>query len=126
VKTDTEPHYENLSRKTGYLIGGAAILLSVGFDKLFAANVSWAMGIVAIVMLFTITVYWHLRRAVWFWIMIGAIVALHVAVSMLIPWSDTHYPGPYLLFPAFLDLAAVILCVRFVGRVAHRETDDAA
>ena len=123
---DTEPRYENLSRKAGVFVGGIAVLFSIVLSNLTASNTAWAAGIVAIVMLSAIMIYWHLRRARWFWIAVGTIALLHGVGVILIPWSKVHYPAPYLLAPTLLDIFLVVACIRLIGRIFDRKTDDAA
>jgi hypothetical protein len=43
----------------------------------------------------------HLRRKVWFWIVLTLLAAAHVPLILLIRWPDT-YLGPYGLIPIML------------------------
>ena len=64
------------------------------------------------VILFAARKGWTLRGYAWFWILLTIIVALHVLLIVLVPWTKKSYPGPILLPFAVIDYAIVWGCVR--------------
>jgi hypothetical protein len=73
--------------------------------------------------IFIIAVKWKLRRCVWFWITITAIVALHVLVILYVPWTTKWVPAAAIAGILSIDVCAVfvILAVveKFVGNVEN-------
>ncbi len=70
-----------------------------------------------IVIMYAVRGYWELRRRAWFWVVLTAIVAAHVLLVLLIPWTSKSYPG-LLLFPvAVLDFAIVWGCFKLAQKV---------
>ncbi|HKO13812.1 MAG TPA: hypothetical protein VJV22_17715 [Acidobacteriaceae bacterium] len=57
-----------------------------------------------------------LWRHVWFWITMGIIAALHVALLLLIPWTTKWVPAVAIAAMVGLDITAVIAIVDFVGQ----------
>jgi hypothetical protein len=88
---------------------------------LFASHGHPGMGRAAFigagVIVVAIRATWHLRRYVWFWITVAAIIAVHIVVVLRFPWSETSYPGFTLLLPAALDFAIVYGCFKLMEKI---------
>lgn len=41
---------------------------------------------------------WELRQNVWYWVTVGSMIALHLALVLLIPWPNVYIPGARGLF----------------------------
>ncbi|NYF79888.1 hypothetical protein HDF17_002208 [Granulicella arctica] len=63
---------------------------------------------------------WDLRRHTWFWVTLTILIALHVLLVLLVPWTSKSYPG-LILFPiAAVDYAIVYGCIKLVDRMMNR------
>ena len=63
---------------------------------------------------------WDLRKRVWFWVTLTVLALLHVPLILLVPWSNTNYPGVVLLPQALLDLAIVYGCIKLIEKAMNR------
>lgn len=57
---------------------------------------------------------WRLRRHVWFWATMAAVVALHVLLILFIPWTNKWVPA---LVTACVDSLDICLVFRILGIV---------
>lgn len=73
---------------------------------------------------FTIAVKWHLRRSAWFWVVMGALAALHVPLILFLPWSklipSTGPSGPAMTLMTTADLIVMLSILDVVARVVKR------
>ena len=85
----------------GVIIGPVLILLSAyGRPDL---NYPVLGALVAI--LFAIRGRWELRIHWWFWVTVIAIVGLHVALILFLPWKSGWIPAPITMLACLVDLA---------------------
>ena len=63
---------------------------------------------------------WNLKGYAWFWVMLTIIVAMHVCLVFLVPWTSKSYPGPILLPFAIVDYVIVWGCIRLGKKVMNR------
>jgi hypothetical protein len=84
---------------TGLKIGAA--LLPVFFLITFLSNADMALAAVIIlgVIIFAIKLRWHLRKHLWFWVVIGFILALHVPLVRLVRWPQGSTPTLFYTMP---------------------------
>lgn len=77
---------------TGLKIVG--ILAPVFFLITFLSNAD--MGLAACIVLgmvmLAIKIRWHLRKRLWFWAIIGFVLALHVPLALLVRWPQGSVP----------------------------------
>jgi hypothetical protein len=70
---------------------------------------------------FIIAVKWKLRRCVWFWVTITAILALHVLGILYVPWTTKSVPAAAIAGILCIDMCAVFVILdvveKFVGNV---------
>ena len=57
---------------------------------------------------FAVVIKWKLRRRVWFWITMTAIMALHVPLILLVPWTTKWVPAPVLVPFCVADLIVML------------------
>jgi len=69
---------------------------------------------------------WNLRKHVWFWIVLGVMIALQALLVVFVPWSDKSYPGYALLPVAALDYCIVYWCFKLVERAMKRSGEAGA
>ena len=62
----------------------------------------------------------ELTRQTWFWITLAIIIALHVLLILLIPWTSKSYPGPILLPFGAVDYFVVWGCIKLVEKAMKR------
>jgi len=75
-----------------------------------------AGAIATMVIMYAVRGRWNLRRYTWFWVVLTAIIAVHVLLVLLVPWTSKSYPG-LLLFPvAVLDFAIVWGCFKLTEK----------
>ncbi len=65
---------------------------------------------------FAIAIKWKLRRHLWFWITLTAIVALHVPLILSVPWTTKWVPAPVLVPFCIADLIVMLAIVSVVGK----------
>jgi hypothetical protein len=63
---------------------------------------------------------WDLRRYTWFWVTLTILIALHVLLVLLVPWTSKSYPGLPLFPIAVVDYAIVYGTIKLVEKVAKR------
>jgi len=63
---------------------------------------------------------WNLKEHAWFWTTLTIIIALHVLLVLLIPWTSKSYPGLTLFPIAVLDYAIVYGSIKLVEKVMKR------
>ena len=68
---------------------------------------------------------WNLRKHIWFWATAAILIALHVFLILLIPWTDKSYPGYALLPVGVLDYGIMYGCFKPVEKVVKR-SDEAS
>jgi hypothetical protein len=70
-----------------------------------------------------IAMRWQLRRYVWFWLTMSVITALHVALILLVPWTNRWVPATLVIPIGIADLYGtlwVISVVRTIEWPAHQ------
>jgi len=67
-----------------------------------------------------IAVKWKLRRHVWFWITMMAIVALHIVLVVAVPWPTSWIPAIVLVPIGAADLYLMLVIVVFVQKYMER------
>jgi len=84
---------------TGLKIGAA--LLPVFFLITFLSNADMALAAVIIlgVIIVAIKLRWHLRKHLWFWAVIGFILALHIPLVRLVRWPQGNTPTLFYTMP---------------------------
>jgi 4-amino-4-deoxy-L-arabinose transferase-like glycosyltransferase len=84
---------------TGLKIVG--ILAPVFFLITFLSNAD--MGLAACIVLgmvmLAIKLRWHLRKRLWFWAIIGFVLALHVPLVLMIRWPQGNAPTLFYTMP---------------------------
>ena len=106
---------------TGLKIGG--ILLPVFFLVTFLSNADMALAacIVLGMVMLAIKIRWYLRNRVWFWAIIGLILALHVPLVPMVRWPHGNTPTLFYTMPLgiadFLIISgALTLAERFFSK----------
>lgn len=105
---------ETSNGKALLIIG--ALTLPVGFiawhlggrERALTASLCFAMNLVAI------GICWDLRKHIWFWGVMLALLALHIPLIIKLQWPHQWIPGKALVLPGLVDLAITVGIVRFV------------
>lgn len=84
---------------TGLKIG--AILAPVFFLVTFLTNADMGLSacIVLGMIIFAIKIRWHLRKYLWFWLVIGFILALHIPLILMVRWPQGNAPTLFYTMP---------------------------
>jgi hypothetical protein len=84
---------------TGLKIGG--ILAPVFFLITFLSNADMALAacIVLGMVMFAIKIRWHLRKRVWFWVIIAFILVLHIPLIPMVRWPQGNVPTLFYTMP---------------------------
>ena len=60
---------------------------------------------------------WDLRRHTWFWVTLTIVIAVHVLLVLLIPWTSKSYPGTLLLPVAAVDYGIVYGVIKLIEKM---------
>jgi hypothetical protein len=84
---------------TGLKIVG--ILAPVFFLITFLSNADIALAacIVLGMVMLAIKLRWHLRKHLWFWAVIGFILALHIPLVLIVRWPQGNVPTLFYTMP---------------------------
>jgi hypothetical protein len=67
-----------------------------------------------------IVVKWELRRCAWFWITMTAVVALHVALILYVPWTTKWVPATVIAGIVTIDSIVVFVILALVEELLAR------
>jgi hypothetical protein len=100
------------------IIGGLPVMYL--FDHLgqldLARPTLFFTGMIAI----AIAMRWRLRQYRWFWVTMAAVLALHIAVILLVPWTTKWVPSFVIIPVGIADLYAILMILSVVGRFRER------
>ena len=106
---------------TGLKIVG--ILAPVFFLITFLSNADMGLSacIVLGMVMLAVKIRWQLRKRVWFWAIVGFVLALHVPLILLVRWPQGNVPTLFYTMPLgiadFLIISeAVALAERFFSK----------
>jgi hypothetical protein len=64
----------------------------------------------------------HLRRKVWFWVVLVLLAAAHVPLILFVRWSNVSMPPPVLLGAALVDFAYVCGPIWLIEEALSRDS----
>jgi hypothetical protein len=67
-------------------------------------------------LIITVRLRWEMRKHVWFWVVIGFLVLVHLAIVLLIPWPNRNYTLPIVLPVGIVDILAISFFIQFVAK----------
>jgi len=105
-----------LTHKWGLLAGLCSLLPLFIFAYLGDAGKGRAAAISLAVIIIVARARWDLKNYAWFWITLVVMIALHVPLVLLIPWTSRSYPGITLLPVAAVDYAIVYGCIKLTEK----------
>lgn len=79
-----------------------------------------AAAICTAVIMYAVRGNWDLRKYTWFRVTLTIIIALHVLLILLIPWSSKSYPGLTLFPVAVLDYVIVWGSIKLAEKMTKR------
>ena len=95
------PQFKTLDVRTGRWLGLVLGLCYFAFALLGGEGKGRALG-VSLGVLFAIGyIAWDFRRKHSFWLVLVGIAAVHLMVTVLVPWQNSRLPG-FMLVPIFL------------------------
>jgi hypothetical protein len=93
---------------TGLKIGLMTVPIFIIVTFLSDADAGLAACIVLTAILFAIKIRWHLRKRIWFWVIIAVIFALHIPLLFLARWPYGSVPTIFYSMPiGILDFLIV-------------------
>lgn len=102
-----------------FIIFGSVIVTAI-FRSLGQPRLSLPLMNFAGVVTFVLIVKWNLRRRVWFWLTMVALVVAHLVVIPLIPWTSKWVPAFMIAILDTVALMAILAVVSVVGNVCDR------
>lgn len=114
---------------TGLKIVG--ILVPVFFLITFLSNADTGLAacIVLGMVMLAIKLRWHLRKHLWFWAVIGFILALHTPLVLMVRWPQGNVPTLFYTMPLgiadfLIILGAVQLAEKFFLKGSSPTNED--
>ena len=102
---------------TGLKIVGILAPVFFLITLLSNADMGLAACIVLGMVMLAIKVSWHLRKHLWFWAVIGFILALHVPLVLMIRWPQGKVPTLFYTMPlGIADFLIISGAVRLAER----------
>ena len=125
-----ETNTENVTPRTVKKWAFIAILLSLPVAIVVGHFVDpgrgRAAGLALALMIGAVRAFWYLRRHRWFWMSVAALTVIHVALIVVVPWSNKSFPAPALWPVAIADFAAVCGFIKLVEKAMSRNHVDSS
>jgi hypothetical protein len=96
-----------------------ALFMHFGREDLALPSVTY-LGMTAL----AVALRWNLRKHVWFWMVIGLVLALHVVLLLKVPWPKFTVNRITLLPFGVADLLLVLGIIQFVKTIIVRDMSD--
>ena len=106
--------FKSAGRATGLWVGLCGVAVYVLFALEGRLGLARAGSVSVAVLLVVGYVSWNFRHLRVFWYVMAALLILHLALVLLVPWGDQHMPGFVLLPIGILDFALSLFCAHTV------------
>lgn len=83
-----------------------------------------AAGVAFGLMILVGRAFWYLRRHLWFWLTVAALVIIHLVLVVAVSWTNKSFPAPELWPVGFADFAAMCGFIKLVEKLM-RKSDPA-
>lgn len=70
---------------------------------------------------FIFVLKWRLRQHAWFWITMGAIMALHIPLILFVPWGTRWIPALAIAAIDSVDFCLILWILSSVEKLAERQ-----
>jgi cell division protein FtsW (lipid II flippase) len=94
----------------------ASIFVAWVFDHLGRFDLTRPAVFSILVIVFAIAVKWRLRKRVWFWAAMVAIVISHIVFILYVPWTTRWIPVLVIMPICIVDLALIITVIRLLEK----------
>lgn len=81
-----------------------------------------AAGIAFALMIGGVLVFRRQTRHLWFWVSIAALVIIHVALIVFVPWTNKSFPAPEFWPVGIADFAFTCGFIKLVEKLMTRNT----
>jgi uncharacterized membrane protein YjgN (DUF898 family) len=108
--------FDSLSRKWLLVVLLSMVPAFLLFAVLGYPGRGRAAAISLAIIMIVVRMRWDLKRHTWFWMTLTVLIALHVVLILLVPWTSRSYPGITLLPIALVDYAIVYGCIRLAEK----------
>jgi hypothetical protein len=79
-------------------------------------------GVAFGLMILTGRAFWYLRRRVWFWLTVAALLLIHVVLVAVVSWTNKSLPAPALWFVGIIDFVAMCGGIKLVEKLITSES----
>jgi hypothetical protein len=109
-----------LSWGAGLCIFFGTLLIGLLFYQFGALTLVRPTVYSVVVIGFAVAMRWQLRRHAWFWITMIVLVALHVPLILLVPWTTKWIPVFMIVPFAIADLYAMLIVLSTVAKLMEQ------
>ena len=113
---EREPEELDGGRKLGLLIFLCTLPVLLFFTYIGKTDLGLSVGMCLGMNTLAVGICWDLRRHLWFWVVVGVVLVLHMPLILLIQWPHEWVPRIALLPIGLADMLITIGVVRFVQR----------
>jgi len=111
-----EPGEQGSGKYLGLIIGVALLPIVIFFNHIGRSDIGMSAFVCLGANILAVGICWESRRRLWFWGVIGFVLALHVPLVLLIQWPDRWVSRFTLLPIGIADLLITVGVVRFVEK----------
>jgi hypothetical protein len=112
-----EQIFSTLSRKLGFVIGIASLLVFAVAIAFADEGQALAAGASTVALLTAGALSWPLRRRAWFWLTMAGIAAVHAWVVLAVRWGEGDVSATTLVPIMWADTAVIIAVVWTLSRL---------
>jgi hypothetical protein len=66
--------------------------------------------------------FWYLRRRVWFWLTVAALLLIHVVLVVGVSWTNESFPAPAIWPVGIIDFVAMCGGIKLVEKLMTRNS----
>ena len=125
-KIDDEPDDSSPNPPSRAWAIGVGICCGLPLYLIFSASGNAGRGTAAIcfggAIIIATRLGWDLKKRAWFWLVVGLMVLVQIAMVLLIPWPNNDYALPIVLPVGFLDVLAISYVIELVAKKWDRRT----
>jgi hypothetical protein len=119
-KVNTESVTARTATKWGFIALLLSLPVAIVVSHIVDPGRGRAAGVALALMIFSIRVFWYLRKRAWFWMAVAALTVIHVVLIVLVPWTNKSFPAPALWPVGIVDFAAICGFIKLVEKAMSR------
>ncbi|MEI9967996.1 MAG: hypothetical protein WDM87_05005 [Terracidiphilus sp.] len=115
------PDKERPTDYTGHIMVAATLPVLIFFTYIGKTELGLNIGICLFDSMVAVKLRWHLRRHIWFWVVIIFVLALHAPLVLIIHWPH-EWVSKFALLPiGFADCMITLGIIGFVQKFIVRD-----